>query len=272
VGPDAPAESGDERRGTNDDDIARGYRLSGSNARLHVAAHAPWLVHPLAAHLGVHCSRILLRPHLWPERHEAGKYRENFPHNVVCYQNRTMRRSFLFFGIALTTSCDNAPSPNPQATPAASVARQSAPAADTASASPPPVSQRAMPPRPVPTTSPTVLITMPQEVQLQAIQYMAAMQAPQPSDAPADPDYAKQIADRLRAVGKTDVISSGRRIDLQLEKGCDATLPRESIARQSGASLTALLAHGVLVVRCADHSIQCLQSTRDANDVLCTHK
>jgi hypothetical protein len=44
------------------------------------------------------------------------------------------------------------------------------------------------------------------------------------------------------------------------------------IARYTGASLTALLAHGVLVVRCADHSLQCLQSTRDANDVLCTHK
>jgi hypothetical protein len=131
---------------------------------------------------------------------------------------------------------------------------------------------REMPPRPVPTTNPTVLITMPQDVQLQAIQYMAAMQAPQPSDAPADPTYAKQIADQLRAVGRTDVISSGRRIDVLMEKGCDATLPRESVARHTGASLTTLLGHGVLVVRCADHALQCLQSTRDANDVLCTRK
>jgi hypothetical protein len=114
---------------------------------------------------------------------------------------------------------------------------------------------------------------MPQDVQLQAIQYMAAMQAPQPSDAPADPTYAKQIADQLRAVGKTEVISSGRRIDVTLEKGCDATLPREAIARHTAAaSLTTLLAHGVLVVRCADRMLQCLQSTRDADDVLCTHK
>ena len=113
---------------------------------------------------------------------------------------------------------------------------------------------------------------MPQDVQLQAIQYMAAMQAPQPSDAPADPTYAKQIADQLRAVGRTDVISSGRRIDVLMEKGCDATLPRESVARHTGASLTTLLGHGVLVVRCADHALQCLQSTRDANDVLCTRK
>jgi predicted DNA repair protein MutK len=129
-----------------------------------------------------------------------------------------------------------------------------------------------MPPRPVPTSNPTVRITMPLDVQLQAIQYMAAMQAPQPSDAAADPTYAKEIASALSAVGKTDVISSGRLIDIALSKGCDATLPKEVIARHTGASLTTLLAHGVLVVRCKDHELQCLQSTRDADDVLCTHK
>jgi hypothetical protein len=131
---------------------------------------------------------------------------------------------------------------------------------------------RIMPTRPVPTSSPTVLITMPVEVQLQAIQYMASMQAPQPGDAPADPTYAKSIADSLRGAGRPDVVSSGRRIDVLMEKGCDATLPRQAIARSTGASLTTLLAHGVLVVRCADHVIQCLQSTRDADDVLCTRK
>ncbi|MGH7296372.1 MAG: hypothetical protein ACRELB_15640 [Polyangiaceae bacterium] len=131
---------------------------------------------------------------------------------------------------------------------------------------------RIMPERPVPTSSPTVLITMPVDVQLKAIQYMAAMQAPQPGDAPADPTYAKGIADSLRGVGRPDVVSSGRRIDILMEKGCDATLPRLSIARHTGASLTTLLAHGVLVVRCADHALQCLQSTRDNDDVLCTHK
>jgi hypothetical protein len=131
---------------------------------------------------------------------------------------------------------------------------------------------RVMPPRPVPTTSPTVRITMPIDVQLQAIQYMAAMQAPQPDDAPADPAFAQQIADAMRPLGKPDVISSGRRIDIAMPKGCDATLPREAIAHHTSASLTTLLAHGVLVVRCADHELQCLQSTRDANDVLCTHK
>jgi hypothetical protein len=129
-----------------------------------------------------------------------------------------------------------------------------------------------MPPRPVPTSSPTVRITMPMDVQLQAIQYMAAMQAPQPNDAPADSKYATQIADGLKPLGKPDVVSGGRLIHLTMPKGCGATVPRESIARYTSASLPVLLEHGVLVVRCSDREIQCLQSTRDADDVLCTHK
>jgi hypothetical protein len=131
---------------------------------------------------------------------------------------------------------------------------------------------RVMPPRPVPTSSPTVRITMPIEVQLQAIQYMEAMQAPQPGDASADPAYARSIADAFKSLGKTDVISSGRRIDVMMGKGCDATLPKSALARQTGASLATLLAHGVLVLKCVDHEVQCLQSTRDADDVLCTHR
>jgi hypothetical protein len=131
---------------------------------------------------------------------------------------------------------------------------------------------RRMPPRPVPTTSPTVRVTMPIEVQLQAIQYMAAMEAPQPDDAPAEAAYAQSIAASLASAGKTDVGSGGRRIEIAVAKGCDATLPKQAIARHTGASLTTLLAHGVLVVRCSDHEVQCLQSTRDADDVLCTHK
>ncbi len=173
----------------------------------------------------------------------------------------------------LLGACDKSDAPADPASSAGGTA-QSAGTAPTASNAVPAAATptRAMPPRPVPTTSPTVLVTMPEQVQLQAIGYMQAMQAPQPSDAPADPQYAQTIADRLRAVGRTDVISSGRRIDVSLEKGCDATLPRESIARHTSASLTELLAHGVLVVRCADHKVQCLQSTRAADDVLCTHK
>jgi hypothetical protein len=152
-----------------------------------------------------------------------------------------------------------------------------APSASAASAAAAPVdaapaaATRAMPPRPVPKSSPTVTITMPEQVQLQAIQYMAAMQAPQPNDPFVDATYAKQIADQLRPVGKTDVVSSGRRIDIIVDK-CDATLPREAIARHTGSSLPTLLAHGVLVIKCLDKVVQCLQSTRDPEDVLCTHK
>jgi hypothetical protein len=178
----------------------------------------------------------------------------------------------LALGSPLAAACDksgpladiDASSPWPLARSAAS-ASASALAAASADAG------RVMPPRPVPTSSPTVRITMPMETQLQAIQYMAAMQAPQPSDAPADPTYAKQIADGLASLGKTEV-SSGRLIDVRVAKGCNATLPRESIASHTGASLTTLLAHGVLVVRCTDHELQCLQSTRDADDVLCVHR
>jgi hypothetical protein len=183
-----------------------------------------------------------------------------------------MSRGSSLLALAFAVACD-------KTGPLADLNTSTSASVGTAPASTPPMADasptgpvRVMPPRPVPTTSPTVLITMPEQVQLLAIQYMAAMQAPQPSDAPADAAFAKQIADHLRAIGRTDVVSSGRRIDVLMEKGCDATLPRESIARHTGASLTTLLAHGVLVVRCADRALQCLQSTRDANDVLCTHK
>ena len=173
-------------------------------------------------------------------------------------------------------ACDNsgplahvdAGNPWPQSEPAAPAASDTAPAVDASA----PDAGRAMPVRPVPKSSPTVTITMPQDVQLQAIQYLAAMQAPQPGDAPADPTFAKSIAESLHGVGKPDIVSSGRRIDVQLDKGCTATLPREAIARHTSASLTALLAHGVLVVRCYDRGVQCLQSTRDAEDVLCTRR
>ena len=94
-----------------------------------------------------------------------------------------------------------------------------------------------------------------------------------PIDAPADPEYAKQLAQDLAAVGHIDVISSGRTIDIGVAKGnCDATMPKQALVRHTGASMTTLLAHGVLVVRCHDHDLQFLQSMRDADDVLCVHR
>jgi hypothetical protein len=146
-----------------------------------------------------------------------------------------------------------------------------APAAESQPTAPATVA--AMPPRPVPRSSPTVTVTMPLEVQLKAIQYMASMQAPRADDSPADEAYAQSIAAQLRAVGRTDVVSGGRQIDIQTDKGCTAVLPREAVAHHTGASsLATLLAHGVLVVRCWDRALQCLQSTREADDVLCTRR
>ena len=117
-------------------------------------------------------------------------------------------------------------------------------AATAPSAAAPPDAGRRMPPRPVPTSSPTVRITMPMDVQLQAIQYMAAMQAPQPDDARADPAYAQTIATGLDSVGKTEVVSSGRLIDVDLSKGCGRDAAEGvRVARHTGASLTTLLAH-----------------------------
>lgn len=186
-----------------------------------------------------------------------------------------MTRGLLLASLALVAACDKG---GPLANLDASATWAVNPQAVDASASAPPMDAgvveagRAMPPRPVPTTNPTVTITMPMETQLQAIQYMAAMKAPQPGDAPADPEYAKGVADRLRGLGKPDVISSGREVEVKLEKGCDATLPKVSVARQTGATLGVLLAHGMLVVACMDHNVECLQSTRDADDVLCVHR
>ncbi len=185
-----------------------------------------------------------------------------------------MKRALVLLVLTAGSACDKS---GPLADLDAEATWKVVPAASSAppvAASAPAVRDagRLMPPRPVPTSSPTVTITMPQEVQLQAIQYMAAMQAPRPGDAPADPDYAKALADSLRGMGRPDVISSGRLVDVRLEKGCDASLPKQAIARSAGSTPGALLAHGVLVVRCTDHKVQCLQSTRDVDDVICVHK
>jgi hypothetical protein len=156
--------------------------------------------------------------------------------------------------------------------PSVPTAASSAPAPVPVTDAAPADAGRVMPPRPVPATSPTVTVTMPLETQLKAIQYMAAMQAPQPGDAPADADYAKQIANQLRGLGSTEVIAGGRTVEVKVANGCDATLPKEAIARSTGATLGTLLANGMLVVQCSDHQLRCLQSTRDATDVLCVHR
>jgi hypothetical protein len=170
-----------------------------------------------------------------------------------------------------------APAPEPSASAAAS-ATASAPA-DAG-----PVWDGAMPPRPIPKPALTVGSGMPAETQMKAIAYMAAMSQPGPGDANADPDYANGLATQLKPIAlgmdhgpaeekmrlnRVEVVASGRRIDLLMADGCDARTPQQAAARV-GATMVTLQAHGVLVVRCNDSHVQCLQSTRDPSDILCT--
>lgn len=170
---------------------------------------------------------------------------------------------------------------------ASNVADANLAAAAATDAAPPPKpawDAASMPPRPVPKTSPTVGSGMPAEVQMQAIAYMNAMSEPHPDDRPVDTAYVKSTVDQLKsaalamdkggAADKTklnDVQYSqgGRKIDALLAQGCEAETPRRLVQR-AGISLEDLLIHGVLVVRCNDSRAQCLQSTRDSDDVLCT--
>jgi hypothetical protein len=142
----------------------------------------------------------------------------------------------------------------------------------------------AMPPRPIPKPAMTVGSGMPAETQMKAIAYMAAMGQPGPGDANADPEYAASLAQQLKSItmsmdkgpadeklrlDRVEVVASGRRIDLLMADGCDARAPQQAAAR-AGATFVNLQAHGVLVIRCNDSHVQCLQSTRDPSDVLCT--
>ena len=177
---------------------------------------------------------------------------------------------------------DATPPPRPAEPPLAEAG-----AITDASVTPAPAStwDGSMPPRPVPKTSPTVGSGMPMETQMRAIAYMAAMGQPQIDDAPADPKYAEQLAAQLRPIvmsldhgpaeekarlDRVEVVGSGRRIDLLLSAGCDAQAPMRAVVTRANVPLSTLRSHGVLVVRCNDARVQCLQSTRDPTDVLCT--
>ncbi len=143
----------------------------------------------------------------------------------------------------------------------------------------------AMPPRPVPKPALTVSSGMPAEAQLKAIAYMAAMGQPRFDDADADPAYAAALAAQLKPIAmsmdrgaaddklrldRVEVVAGGRRIDMLMADGCDARTPQLAAVGRAGVSFVALLSHGVLVLRCNDAHVQCLQSTRDPTDVLCT--
>ncbi len=112
---------------------------------------------------------------------------------------------------------------------------------------------------------------------------MVAMRAPHTDDSAADPVYANELVTKLKPIAlsmdtgadkarmnRVEAIANGRQIDILMSGGCDEKMPLRAVTTRAGISLAALLTHGVLVLRCNDARIQCLQSTRDPEDVLCT--
>ena len=164
---------------------------------------------------------------------------------------------------------------------------ESAATATTADAAPEPVDAAkpviAMPDRPVPKPQTMVSSSAPIETQQKAIAYMVAMRAPHPDDVPADPAYANDLAEKLKPIvlsmdtgadkaklDRVEVVANGRQLDLFMAGGCDEKAPQRAVVNRAGASLATLVSHGVLVLRCNDARVQCLQSTRDPDDILCT--
>jgi hypothetical protein len=167
----------------------------------------------------------------------------------------------------------------------ASAGEAASPPSEEAGASDASTWDGAMPPRPIPKPALTVGSGMPAETQMKAIAYMAAMSQPSIADANAEPEYAAALATLLKPItmamdhgapedklrlDRVEVVGSGRRIDLLMADGCDARAPQMAVVQRAGVSLVTLQSHGVLVIRCNDSRVQCLQSTRDPSDVLCT--
>lgn len=168
----------------------------------------------------------------------------------------------------------NAPKPPPKTEPKEPEPKKPEPVAKADAAV-------AMPERPVPKTEPTVRSDMPPEVQMRAIAYMAAMTAPHVDDVPPDKDYATSLEKKLLGVARSldksrspetriEMLSAGRRLQIELGRGCTADTPKKAVVQNAGESFAKLLGHGILVISCHDDRYQCLQSTRDPSDVLCT--
>jgi hypothetical protein len=150
-------------------------------------------------------------------------------------------------------------------------------------AAPPPPASFAMPERPVPKPETMVSQTAPDEVQMKAMTYMVAMRAPHPDDPNADEAYATDLMNKLRPISvsmdpgdnkqkwnSAEVEAGGRQVLLKMSAGCDAKMPFTALVSRANVPLATARSHGVLVIKCADQKKQCLQSTRDPDDVLCT--
>lgn len=174
---------------------------------------------------------------------------------------------------AAPDAASSAPLPASSAAPSASAERPRTPVEAGAPT---------MPERPIPRPQTTVGAGMPIDVQQKAIAYMVAMRAPRPDDPSADPAYADELAQKLRPIvasvdtgsdkrlNRVEVAGGGRQVDLLMAGGCDEKTPARAVVQRAGVPLATLASRGIFVVRCNDARIQCLQSTRDPNDVLCT--
>lgn len=140
----------------------------------------------------------------------------------------------------------------------------------------------AMPERPVPKPETMVSQSAPEETQMKAMTYMVAMRAPHPDDPVADEAFATETMNKLKPISlgmdtgpdksrwnRMEVIAGGRQIDMYMSLGCEPKTPFNA-ASKANLPLAMLRARGVLVLRCYDTKKQCLQSTRDPDDVLCT--
>lgn len=181
---------------------------------------------------------------------------------------------------------DGSGAPSPSAAPSGTVG--TAPAATPeagaqADAGPKPAASVAMPERPVPRPQTMVGSGMPIDVQQRAIAYMVAMRAPHLDDPASDPAYAAELVTKLKPIilsmdsgadkarmNRVEVVANGRQIDLLMASGCDEKTPMRAVVTRAAIPLATLVQHGMLVVRCNDSRVQCLQSTRDPDDVLCT--
>lgn len=185
-----------------------------------------------------------------------------------------------------SSACDEkkeAPGASPSPSASAPAPAEAPGAAAPAEAGVKPAASFTMPERPVPRPQTMVGSTMPIEVQQRAIAYMVAMRAPRLDDPASDPAYAAELVEKLKPIvlsmdsgadkarmNRVEIVANGRQIDLLMASGCDEKTPMRAVVTRAAIPLSTLAQRGVLVVRCNDSRVQCLQSTRDADDVLCT--
>ncbi len=194
-----------------------------------------------------------------------------------------VRRLGIAFLMFHATACDDKPDAS-KAQASASASAPPAPAASVVDAAAEGGARPLnMPERPIPRPQTTVGSGMPVEVQQKAISYMVAMRAPRFDDPNSEPEYANDLANKLKPISlsmdngpnkgtmnRVEVVANGRQIDILMSGGCDDKTPMRAVVTRANTPLATLASHGVFVIRCNDAKIQCLQSTRDPDDVLCT--